>query len=192
MTIRYRPLDLPRDRGRLEEMDLSYTTHRIYAVETMSLGFALVETVASPPVTKRYRVSWSELEAAPVAIVAEREELVLGVMALNYQEWNHRAVISHLYVDRAARSCGIGTHLVRLAKREAEMRQARCVWVETQNINAAAIRFYQRNGFSLCGLDRALYDPSEAPGESAVFFSFPLIDQDLGSHWRFTSPETRG
>jgi ribosomal protein S18 acetylase RimI-like enzyme len=184
MMIRYRRLQWPRDRHRLDEIDVSYTTHRVYAVETMPLGFALVEAAASPPLTKRYRVAWEELTACTVAFVAERDELLLGAMGMTYQEWNRRAVISHLYVDRAARSCGIGTQLLDAAKREAELLHARCLWVETQNVNAAAIRFYQRNAFTLCGMDRALYDPRDAPGEIAVFFSSPLIDQDGGAGWR--------
>lgn len=118
--IQYRRLQWPEDRDRLDDMDVSYTTHRVYAVEAMSLGFALVETVASPPVTKRYPVRWSELTECTVAFVAERDELLLGAMGMTYHEWNRRAVIAHLYVDRAARSCGIGTQLLDAAKREAE------------------------------------------------------------------------
>jgi ribosomal protein S18 acetylase RimI-like enzyme len=190
MMIQYRRFRWPQDHDRLDEMDVSYTTHRVYAVEAMSLGFALVETVASPPVTKRYPVRWSELTECTVAFVAERDELLLGAMGMTYHEWNRRAVISHLYVDRAARSCGIGTQLLDIAKREAEMRRARCLWVETQNVNAAAIRFYQRNAFTLCGMDRALYDPREAPDETAVFFSSPLIDQDLTTEWRYSASDT--
>jgi ribosomal protein S18 acetylase RimI-like enzyme len=189
MIIQYRHLGWPQDRDRLEEMDVSYTTHRVYAVEAMTLGFALVEAVASPPIMKRYRVRWSELATCTVAFVAERDALLLGAVGMTYEDWNRRAVISHLYVDRAARSCGIGTQLLETVKREAMLRGARCLWVETQNVNAAAIRFYQRNAFTLCGLDRTLYDPRDAPDETAVFFSSPLIDQDLSTGWRYSEVE---
>ena len=52
---------------------------------------------------------------------------------------------------------------------------ARCLWVETQNVNYPAIQFYRQVGFQLCGLDESLYDP-EGPGrnEIALFFAREL------------------
>jgi ribosomal protein S18 acetylase RimI-like enzyme len=53
--------------------------------------------------------------------------------------------------------------------------QARCVWLETQNVNYGAIQFYGRLGFVWCGLDLALYDPyGPAAGETALFFARTL------------------
>lgn len=53
----------------------------------------------------------------------------------------------------------------------------RCLWLETQNINYAAIQFYRRMGFRLCGLDETLYRPGVPgllPGEVAVYFACDL------------------
>jgi len=53
----------------------------------------------------------------------------------------------------------------------AHQRHAGCLWLETQNINYGAIQFYQRVGFTWCGLDLALYDSHGlAAGETALFF----------------------
>jgi hypothetical protein len=41
---------------------------------------------------------------------------------------------------------------------------------ETQNVNPGAVAFYPHVGFRLCGLDLSLYDPSDNPGEFAIFF----------------------
>jgi ribosomal protein S18 acetylase RimI-like enzyme len=48
---------------------------------------------------------------------------------------------------------------------------ARCLWLETQNVNYPAIQFYLAHGFYLCGFDESFYDPVELPGEFAFFFS---------------------
>ena len=47
-------------------------------------------------------------------------------------------------------------------------------------MNAPAVRFYLRQGFTCCGLDTALYDPRLVPDESALFFTLPLDRRRLG------------
>jgi ribosomal protein S18 acetylase RimI-like enzyme len=52
---------------------------------------------------------------------------------------------------------------------------ARCVWLETRNVNYPAVRFYRRPGFRRCGLDERLYDRA-TPGreEIALFLALDL------------------
>ncbi len=138
------------------------------------LGFALVERAVVPPLHKNYEVNWEELAAARVALVAEREGVIVGASALGYEAWNRRAVISHLYVDRAERGARIGTSLLGALRARARELDARCLWVETQNVNVPAIAFYRRNGFDLTGLDTSLYDPEALRDETAVFLASPL------------------
>jgi ribosomal protein S18 acetylase RimI-like enzyme len=57
---------------------------------------------------------------------------------------------------------------------------ARCLWLETQNINYPAVRFYLHLGFQWCGLDRSLYEPGDpAASETALFFAYEL-DRSAG------------
>lgn len=172
--IRCRPLDWPRDRAALAHLDASVTTDAVYDVAAGPLGFALAERRVDPPLRKCYDVPWDELPAARLAVVAERDGGVVGVAAAELTEWNRRMVISHLYVDRGARRRGVGAALVRAVRERAEPLGARCLWAETQNVNAPAIRFYRRQGFACCGLDTTLYDPRQADGEVAVFFALAL------------------
>ena len=172
--IRCRPLEWPRDREPLARLDVSVATDVIYAVAAGPLSFALTEQRVDPPLHKRYDVSWEELPAATVALVAEHDGDLIGAAAAEMHAWNRRLVISHLYVDRGARGSGVGAMLLRELRARAAALGARCLWVETQNVNAPAIRFYQREGFACCGLDTALYDPRQVAGEVAVFFALPL------------------
>ena len=170
--LRFRPLRWPQDRDALARLDVSLATDVVYAVERRGpLDFALVERRVDPPLTKRYAVDWNALAAAPHVTVAEQDGAVVGVAAVTWQAWNRRAELSHLYVDAMARGRGVGAGLLRAAETAARGLGARCLWVETQQVNASAIRFYLRRGFTCCGWDAALYEDER---EVAVFFVLPL------------------
>lgn len=170
--LRFRPLRWPQDRDALARLDVSLATDVVYAVERRGpLAFALTERRVDPPLVKRYAVDWDALAATPHVTVAELEGAVVGVAAVTWQAWNRRAELSHLYVDAAARGRGVGAGLLRAAESAARALGARCLWVETQQVNAPAIRFYLREGFTCCGLDAALYEDER---EVAVFFTRPM------------------
>ena len=169
---RCRPPDWPHDREALARLDLAFATDVVYAVERRGpLDFALVERRADPPLVKRYALDLDALAAAPHVTVAEEDGRVVGVASVAWQAWNRRAELSHLYVDAAARGRGVGAALLREAERAARTLGARCLWVETQQVNAPAIRFYLRQGFACCGLDAALYDDDREVG---IFFARDL------------------
>jgi ribosomal protein S18 acetylase RimI-like enzyme len=69
---------------------------------------------------------------------------------------------------------GVGGALLEAMRDHAHALGAPCLWVETQNVNAPAIRFYRRHGFACCGLDTTLYDPRQLRGETAVFLALAL------------------
>lgn len=80
----------------------------------------------------------------------------------------------HLYVSAPVRGRGLGAALLDALVQRARSAGARCLWVETQNVNYPAVQFYVANGFSLCGLDQSFYDPIEHPGEIALFLARTL------------------
>lgn len=170
-SIEVRPLSSPSDLPQLKRLDTAFSTDVVYEVQSAPHGFALVERSISPALRKQYHVAWDELAMSSATIVAVREGVVIGVAALQYVAWNRRAVVSHLYVDRAARGRGIGRRLLRELHARANALHARCLWVETQNVNAPAIRFYESFGFVLSGLDTSLYDPQDIAGETALYFA---------------------
>jgi ribosomal protein S18 acetylase RimI-like enzyme len=73
------------------------------------------------------------------------------------------AVLWDLRVRPDARRRGVGSALFRAAERWAAARGCARLTVETQNVNAAACRFYERQGCILAGADRFAYP--ELPGE---------------------------
>jgi ribosomal protein S18 acetylase RimI-like enzyme len=67
------------------------------------------------------------------------------------------AVLFDLRVAPEARGRGVGTALLAAAEAWSAARRARRLMIETQNVNAAACRFYARRGCVLGGIDRFAY-----------------------------------
>jgi ribosomal protein S18 acetylase RimI-like enzyme len=172
--ISYRSYEPARDEAGLRRLDTGFSSDTTYRVRVSPTGFELLEEPADPPLAKRYSLSADEIASSDLAWVAEQDGELLGIGALRPSGWNLRGEIVHLYVARSARGLGIGAELLRRLGDAARPHGLRCLWVETQNVNAPAIRFYRRMGFALCGLDTSLYDPEAVPGETALFFSRPL------------------
>ena len=172
-----RPCLWPQDVPALSALDISFVTDKIYQVIQDGLSFRLTERSVVPPLHKNYpfepsdtkeRASWDH------AVVAEAGGRLVGFAAIQYMAWNLRAVIWHLYVAPDYRGHGIGTRLLDALDTFARDAGARCLWLETQNVNVPAVRFYLRSGFTLCGLDTSLYDPDGAAGgEVALFLERP-------------------
>lgn len=172
--ISTRPLEWPNDRAAILALDTSVMLDRIYRLNREGNSFALEVIVQSPPPqTKRYELAREEasLTSAVWAHVALRNSAVVGLATMNYEGWNRRARLEHLYVDTSVRGQGVGRLLVESALAEAKAARMRCLWVETQTINAPAIEFYTHLGFIWCGFDLSLYEPAcVVPGEEAIFF----------------------
>ena len=172
--IALRPCRFPEDLGSLLALDTSFTTDRVFHLKQANHGFKLDEVAAEPPLHKSYSLvdAVALMPGQDSVTIAELNDGVVGVAAVTVEEWNRRAVLHHLYVTREARRIGVGHALVTSAIRVARERSARCIWVETQTINYAAVQFYRSMGFEWCGFDTSLYDPSDAGvDEVALFFS---------------------
>jgi ribosomal protein S18 acetylase RimI-like enzyme len=162
----------------LAGLDHSFTTDRVYRVRREGLSFTVEEERVDPPLQKVYGPDAHlepPIQEADFTVVAEQDGRLVGVAAVKMAAWNRRIEVWHVYVAKAARRQGIGTALMNELVRFAECAGARCLWVETQNVNFPAIQFYRRAGFRLCGLDEAFYDPEgPGPGEIALFWAREL------------------
>src|SRR6266487_4306237 len=108
-----RPLRWPDDRERLRALDTSFTTDRIYRVDTTGLSFRLEEIAIIPALQKDYRFA-DHVDGLPsfdYVVVAEIATELAGVAAVTFETWNRRAVLMHCYVAPAYRGQGIGSAL---------------------------------------------------------------------------------
>ncbi len=178
----------PHDAAALSNLDTAFVTERVYRPVQEELGLRLVEEAVQPPLHKRYAFSPSDLEERgqwDYTAVAEEEGVLTGFAAAQYVAWNRRVVVGHLYVAPNFRRGGAGTRLLQAVDAFARSVHARCLWLETQNVNYPAIQFYRRNGFTFCGFDATLYDPHamelETPlqDEVALFFARSVFRKEV-------------
>jgi GNAT superfamily N-acetyltransferase len=168
-----RSLRWPDDREALLALDTSFTTERVYQVVATAMSFVFHETTITPPLHKVFDLT-AEVDRFPTldhVLIAELDARLAGVAALSYEAANRRAMLWHLYVGWAYRGQGIGRALIDAMVAYAQQCHARCLWLETQDVNYGAIQFYHRVGFQCCGLDLSLDDRKGAAiEETAVFF----------------------
>lgn len=171
--VTVRPASWPDDLPAVSAMDTSFDTDRVYRVIRADLSFLLQEEPIAPPLRKRYAVQPQDAEErgrCQCAWVAEVGGSVVGFAAAEAVAWNRRVVIHHLYVAPSSRGRGVGTRLLAAVEAYGRSTGARCLWLETQNVNYPAVRFYRRAGFRMCGLDESLYDPASPEGDEIALF----------------------
>jgi ribosomal protein S18 acetylase RimI-like enzyme len=175
-NINIRQIDRDSDLALLEDFSAVFITDRIFRIQINGLNAAFEEEALPEPLLKRYDISGIgvALNESDLGLIAEIEGKIAGFMTVKVESWNRRAWITHLYVRDEHKGQGIGRRFVDEAANFARAREARGLWLETQNFNYPAIQFYLRLGFRFCGFDESLYDPSVVPGETAMYFSRDL------------------
>ncbi|HMJ08107.1 MAG TPA: GNAT family N-acetyltransferase [Pyrinomonadaceae bacterium] len=171
-----REIDWAHDGPRLTRFDASFVTDKIYHVELRDDAMRLTVEALTAPLSKRYQLDGIKkaIDDADLSLAAVRKGSIAGFATVKHEVWNRRAWLTHLYVNPQNQGRGIGTTLIGEAIRFSKRRKARCLWLETQNVNYPAIQFYRKLGFEFCGFDNELYDPLAAPGEKALYFSIRL------------------
>jgi ribosomal protein S18 acetylase RimI-like enzyme len=165
----------PDDYASLTLLDGSYSSDRVFAVESTERSFVLREKTVSPPIQKKFPLPGDidALQSADWVHVASDGGSIVAMAAMKFERWNRRCTLQHIYVAPTVRRLGIGKRLLHSAQAEAEKMKARCIWAETQTVNYDAVRFYEKMGFTWCGLDSSLYDHENAD-EIALFFMHPI------------------
>ncbi|HIT07993.1 MAG TPA: GNAT family N-acetyltransferase [Candidatus Merdivicinus faecavium] len=94
--------------------------------------------------------------------------------------WNGFACIERIDVAEKYRRRGVGTLLIRRAREWAKEQGCRGLYAETQDTNVPAMRFYEKNGLSIRGIDTMLYYNTPHRGETAVYY-YELFEGELSS-----------
>src|SRR6187431_1673125 len=100
-----REMHWPDDRDSLCALDISFTTDRIYRIVATGLSFALEEAPIVPALHKDYNLPKhvDNLSGFDYVVVAEEDNVLVGMAALEIEGWNRRGELWHLYVDSACR-----------------------------------------------------------------------------------------
>jgi ribosomal protein S18 acetylase RimI-like enzyme len=174
-----RPAQWPQDAAFLQTLDTTFITDRVYRPVRDELSFQLIEEPVTPSLHKRYEFDSADPQERrnwEFTVIVEDNGQLAGFAAAEHVAWNRRVAIWHLYVMPAFRGQGVGMRLLAAVNDFAITVKARCLWLETQNVNYPAIQFYRSAGFQFCGFDASLYDSADVPEtEVALFFARPVI-----------------
>lgn len=66
--------------------------------------------------------------------------------------------LERIYLFNAVTGQGIGTTCIRFVTEQARRLEKQLVWLKAMDSSHAAIAFYQRMGFALCGTDRLAFE----------------------------------
>ena len=168
----------PTDLEACSKLDYSYTTDRVWQMETREDHGALTVTFRVARLPRDLRVDyprcgedlltgWERRDGFHVAVDRGR---IRGYVALTAQAEHGIAWVGDLVVDRSWRRRGVGTALLAAAERwGCDQDLARLV-IEIQTKNYPAIRFCRSRGLTFCGYNDH-YWPSQ---DIALFFGEPL------------------
>ena len=162
-----------------------YTTTEIFRVthadSASQTTFSLDLETLPQPGEFRFPYSLEELERygqivpGAFCLGAYVEDLLVGIALAEPQEWNQTLWVWEFHVREGWRGRGLGSQLMRHLIGVATAAGLRALICETQHINAPAIDFYRRMGFSLEGLDFSYYTNEDWPaGDVAVFMKYKI------------------
>ncbi len=174
---------------------IAFTVNRILEVRLLDGGLggmALAETAVQDPYLKDYDALAGEGPARWAdrfdvsnwgLILARRDGVRAGGAVIAFQtpglhllgSRDEVAVLWDIRVCPGQRGAGIGSALFRAAGDWARARGCRWLAIETQNVNAAACRFYRRMGCTLGAIDRFAYP--ELPGEVQLLWRKALNEE---------------
>jgi streptothricin acetyltransferase len=92
--------------------------------------------------------------------------------------WNNLAYIEDLQVDTAFRQRGVGTALIRQARRWTRSAGLDGIMLETQDNNVQACMFYERCGFVLRGFDTHLYKGIPGQSDEVALYWYDMFDEE--------------
>ncbi|MFV2017481.1 GNAT family N-acetyltransferase [Micromonospora sp. LOL_023] len=163
------------DLDAIHQLDTSFSATSVYQVAVREDGFRLRETPV-PPLSRRYDLTEGVTAGSrpwDLYALAVTDTRPVGFMATTYERWNGRQVVNELHVAPTHRRRGLARELLGLVAVTARENGARELWLETQNVNIAAVRAYRRLGFVLTGIDTTRYLPPY-DDEVALFMSAPV------------------
>jgi ribosomal protein S18 acetylase RimI-like enzyme len=165
----------------VNKCDSSFFTNSkiVLSAENDAIDYTVVNI---PPYQKYYvkdEVDYAAYVDHPdkTIFLAYIDRQVAGQIIMS-RHWNQFAYIEDIAVDTRFRRRGIGQILLQQAIRWAREIHLAGVMLETQNINVAACRLYERCGFRLGGFDRCLYQGMNPGTEEIALFWYLRFPSD--------------
>ena len=157
-----------------------YETDKIFTVSTIEIGSSFEFNLREK--NQLYKKVWetndediddlNEIIEQGNSFGAFEDGELIGWAICDFRKWNNSLFIENILIDEKFRGQNIGKLLIKNINRKARELQCRLVELETQNTNYPAIKFYQKTGFMITGINTKLYKDST---ETALFMNFDVL-----------------
>ena len=136
-----------------------YKTNGYYDIYASGKGFEIEYKTFETTVEKSFDDEiFGEWLESPIAFGAFEKGELSGFVEGSMESWNNRFRISNICIfDDAKRGKGLGRSLMNAIETAAKNYDPRMIVLETQTCNEAAIKFYQKCGYSIIGFDMYAY-----------------------------------
>lgn len=165
----------------LHRLVTGYTTDYKYQVSKRESDEQFVLALELVPLSQPYHKRYDHLDAETLKLYrqvlasgfsfgAYIGEECIGITLAELRYWNKSLWVWELHVAESHRRRRIGQQLIDTLAEKARAVGLRALICETQNTNIPAIRFYQKMGFHIEGIDLSYYSNDDFPdGEIAIF-----------------------
>ncbi len=161
-----------------------YVSHEKYAVSYSDSGNEIVFRLKRMPLEMPYHKQFEPLDASDIAehkrviqkgfsFGAYVEDELIGLALALPQEWNNTLWLQEFHIAENHQGNGVGRALMQTVIEKAKLEKFRLIYLETQNTNVPAIRFYRQMGFAIERVDLSFHSNEDYPdGEIALFMKY--------------------
>ncbi|WP_052496057.1 GNAT family N-acetyltransferase [Pedobacter lusitanus] len=160
-----------------------YLSDRIYKVsverENNGYRFSVDQKLLAEPYLKTWTCSQSDILHYNELLIQQNSfgvyenNVLIGYAIAEQRDWNNTLYLESLLISQSYRGKGAGKLVIEKLIDHAIMQGYRLVQLETQNTNFYAIRFYEKCGFEITGINLELYDDTDHD-ETALYMSYRL------------------
>jgi len=160
-----------------------YESHQIFIINVInqheSISFSLSLKSLEEPYLKHWEIksedidTFNEIIKAAHSFGVYEDNRLIGMVICDERTWNNSLHIESILVSEKYRQKGIGKLLIEKVIAHAQHKDFRLIELETQNTNVPAIKFYQKQGFKITGLNMKLYN--EEKNEMALYMTYDIL-----------------
>jgi len=144
-----------------------YKTSKIFQVQMIqndaSLSFDIVEKQLDEAYIKTWKPAsdnlsyFQEIIDQGHSFGVYKSNKLIGFALLSFYAWNNSMWIENIRISEAYHGMGIGQTVIDHIIQYGKNKKARILGLETQSTNYPAIKFYEKCGFDVSGIDFARY-----------------------------------
>jgi ribosomal protein S18 acetylase RimI-like enzyme len=146
-------------------LDAAYLTDHVWQMDASETGDTLTVNFRTVRLPRPMKVSYprepdsllEDWRKDECFLVADHDDETIGYVDVTVQNWNRTAWVNNLVVAKPYRRQGVGSALLRTARRWAQEYELLKMVAETQTKNYPAISFYQKNAYRFCGYNDRYY-----------------------------------